>query len=258
MNLLKINVNEFIQRPPSKVILGMIGKRYGRLIVLRYAGTHFAPLSGGKTYVWCKCDCGEEVIKPAAGIRIGHTKSCGCLLSESSRSKMLKHGDSTKSKIYSAWQGMRARCFGKKEAYERYKKNGITICSGWADLKHGYLSFKADMGEPPSPKHSLDRIDFTGHYSCGHCEECMTKMWTANCRWADGFTQANNTSKNRYVIVDGEKLSFRQAERKLGFHYGLISSRIKRGWTYEQAISVPPKYGNKIKHRSGRPKKICL
>ena len=38
----------------------------------------------------CKCDCGNETIIRGANLRRGITKSCGCLLSESSRKNICK------------------------------------------------------------------------------------------------------------------------------------------------------------------------
>lgn len=62
-----------------KSIDGMIGKRFGRLIVLRRAGTHISP-SGQKKPTWvCLCDCGNVTTVISEDLRCGHTRSCGCL-----------------------------------------------------------------------------------------------------------------------------------------------------------------------------------
>ena len=55
--------------------LDLIGKRFGKLTVVSLAeGT-----KNGYLCWLCKCDCGNEKIVTSQALRIGHTKSCGCL-----------------------------------------------------------------------------------------------------------------------------------------------------------------------------------
>ena len=49
-------------------------KRFGRLVVLYEYGKE----DGNITW-FCKCDCGQHVIKSGQNLRLGRTKSCGCL-----------------------------------------------------------------------------------------------------------------------------------------------------------------------------------
>lgn len=62
-----------------------IGRRYGRLTVLRYYGS----CENGAVYV-CRCDCGQELAVRAMSLRSGNTRSCGCLkqMSYSEREKI--------------------------------------------------------------------------------------------------------------------------------------------------------------------------
>jgi len=66
----------------------MIGKKYGRLTVLGIAPKPEHIKSRTK-YVYCKCDCGNpEVLSiNSTYLKNGHTLSCGCLRSETSKSK---------------------------------------------------------------------------------------------------------------------------------------------------------------------------
>ena len=53
------------------------GNRYGRLV-----GKEFSHTKNKSAYwVWF-CDCGKECVKRASDVRIGNTKSCGCLQKE--------------------------------------------------------------------------------------------------------------------------------------------------------------------------------
>ena len=59
-------------------IKNWFGKRFGKLIVIKYVGKQ-----KGVHYWKCKCDCGKETIVSQTNLQNGHTKSCGCLQTES-------------------------------------------------------------------------------------------------------------------------------------------------------------------------------
>jgi hypothetical protein len=63
----------------------LTGRRFGRLVVIeRGENDRFRHVS------WrVRCDCGKERTVLALSLRSGNTRSCGCLLSESSRKRMI-------------------------------------------------------------------------------------------------------------------------------------------------------------------------
>lgn len=61
--------------PGSFKRLDLKGERYGRLVVLEYAGKNVH----SQTMWRCRCDCGEQVVVGVSTLRSGHTRSCGCL-----------------------------------------------------------------------------------------------------------------------------------------------------------------------------------
>lgn len=158
--------------------IDIAGHRFERYVVLEL---HSKTRDGAR---WvCRCDCGEMRVVYGFSLRNGGTRSCGCRSIENSKT----HGLSGTPE-HRAWKNMIQRCSNRKHImYYRYGGRGIQVCDRWKD----FPSFYADMGKKPSPGHSLDRIDSDGHY----CPE--------NCRWATKHQQANNTSRNVYVTIEG-------------------------------------------------------
>lgn len=118
-----------------------------------------------------------------------------------------KHGHAKRGKRspeYSSWYHIIQRCTNTKDTnYKNYGAKGITICEEW---RNSFETFLSDMGPRPTVDHSIDRIN----NKLGYYKE--------NCRWADKFTQRNNTSRTRKVIdtVTGEEFSsISVAARKL-------------------------------------------
>lgn len=60
----------------------IIGKRLGKLKVVRYAGYTYSHTKGGmkvRHYYWCKCDCGCAKFIQRGPLLNGIVHSCGCL-----------------------------------------------------------------------------------------------------------------------------------------------------------------------------------
>ena len=68
--------------------LKMISKKFGRLLVLHY-DKETSKLKGCDYYL-CQCDCDTKKIIQGNYLRIGHTKSCGCLQREVSKRRIRK------------------------------------------------------------------------------------------------------------------------------------------------------------------------
>jgi hypothetical protein len=70
------------------------------------------------------------------------------------------------------------RCYNpRNNHYQYYGARGITVCDEWLNSVE---AFARDMGLPPSPRHSLDRIN----NDLGYYKE--------NCRWATATEQSRN------------------------------------------------------------------
>lgn len=188
--------------PPARVV-AIIGNRFNRFVVLKYAGR----TKSGNDYIHCRCDCGTLKMVAVDHLKHGKTKSCGCYRDE--HPPRLKHGYAPlrgkRRKSYVTWQGMKKRCFNpKNKHYKYYGGRGIGICERWLG-PDGFNNFLNDMGEP-KPGMSIDRID----NNIGYCQ--------SNCRWIPHGDQAKNRRHNWNVILNGERMTAVEATRRLGYN----------------------------------------
>lgn len=149
------------------------GRRFGRLIVIRFAGSN-----KWRQSTWlCKCKCGSTTVVSKSNLLSGRHRSCGCLLRESVGKRARTHGMSTTCE-YRAWARMKDRCYNpRNKAYKYYGKRGITVCKRWL---RSFRYFFADMGTRP-PKLTLERVNNNGNYQPN------------NCRWATQTDQNRNS-----------------------------------------------------------------
>lgn len=210
--------------PPIKNI---IGKRYGRLVVIERFKDSISK-GGNKSVVYkCKCDCGNIVYVRGAGLRKGNTKSCGCYHKETSSKLNYKHGKS-KTRIYKIWQHMKERCYiESNKSYINYGGRGITICDEWLG-EQGFENFyNWAITHGYTENLTIDREDNNKIY----CPE--------NCRWATAKIQANNRRSNRIIECDGIVMNESEWSKSLGIPRHILSNRLKRGWSDEKTIKYP-------------------
>ena len=197
-------------------VVNLVGRQFGRWTVLRRAGTiknHAAWL--------CKCSCPEGTMREVSGNTLLREKSlsCGCLRLETVR----RHGKRS-SRVYKIWQGMLQRCENPHHvSYHDYGGRGIRVDEAW----HKFEAFYRDMGDPPSPLHTLDRRDTNGHYSAN------------NCRWATVDTQQNNKRSSTRIDFNGKSLSVAQWSKVMDIPEETIRKRLKSGWTVTTALTTP-------------------
>jgi hypothetical protein len=115
-----------------------------------------------------------------------------------------------------------------RKRYSDYGGRGITVCDRW----HDFANFLADMGEKPTSRHSIDRINNDGNYE------------PENCRWATPLEQSANSRRVRPVVrSDGKRyISTSEAARAtLTTSAAIVSAcrgRLKTtggfGWQYSE------------------------
>jgi len=189
------------------------GKKYSKLTAISFC------YSKSQIHYWLfNCDCGNNKILRKNEVKCGRTRSCGCL--------MRKYpSDTTKSKSYHTWQSMRDRCFNSKNSrYASYGGRGIKVCDKWLKFEN----FLEDMGQPPSPKHSIDRINNDGDYE------------PSNCRWSNNTEQTRNQSSNIRIEYLGVIRNLSEWCEILGLNYSTTYNRlITLNWESSKALSFP-------------------
>ena len=117
---------------------------------------------------------------------------------------------------YWVFRNMQQRCDNPKHKnYKEYGGRGISYSERWKD----FVNFIEDMGERPSSKFTLERVDNEKDYS------------PENCIWADWYTQSMNrrkrvTNTSGYTGVSWfeptskwrARISYRGKRRVIGYY----------------------------------------
>ena len=197
--------------------IDLTGQTFGRLTVLERVvrNKHYA--------TWlCKCSCGKNKVVRSCHLRSGVVVSCGCYQKEIASKTKKTHGE-TKTRLYNIWHGMKRRCYKEyDEFYHLYGGRGISVCDEWKNSFESFRDWALEHGY--SDKLSIDRIDVNGNYE------------PSNCRWATQREQCNNTNHNKIVEYHGEKGVCESMCRKLNVNQTTIRSRMKNGYSFEDAV----------------------
>lgn len=180
----------------------------------------------------CVCDCGAEAMVSRGDLLNGKSKRCSrcaqLIRAAAAKAANTRHGrDGTAE--YRTWIDIRRRCHQpQRPDFHRYGGRGIYVCDEWRAVPGGFEAFLRDMGERPSPKHTLDRIDNDGPYA----------PW--NCRWATREEQGRNTRQNVFVTIDGERMTKADAARIAVVNSDTFANRVNTlGWDAERAAKTP-------------------
>lgn len=200
----------------SPTFKNLTGQFFGRLEVKERAE---ANTRSGKAQWICLCKCGRTCVVIGDNLRTGHTISCGCFRDEAHKS----HGKA-RTRVYHIWQGMKHRCQNPNfKHFRNYGGKGVKVCERWMSFE----SFYADMGEPPTNKHTIERRNSNGDYE------------PENCVWATRKEQARNLSFNRIITFAGRSVPMFQWAEEFGLNPATLRYRFNNGWTVEEAITTP-------------------
>lgn len=183
-----------------------ISRQFGRLTVIGFDGIHTTPCGTRKKMWQCKCECGKETVVAENNLKNGTTKSCGCWKRDKLNEHNTVHGGSN-DRLYGIWKNTKRRCNSPNDKhYDTYGGRGIKVCEEWNNNYQSFKEWSYANGYDDSAEFqecTLDRIDNNGDYE------------PSNCRWVDRITQANNTSKNHYVELNGIKMTIAEFARTM-------------------------------------------
>lgn len=198
-----------------------VNTKIGRLTILERI---IRNLDKSRCYYKCLCDCGNIKFIRNDHLHSGRIQSCGCFQKESVSRNFTTHGQSTSAE-YACWCHMKQRCYDSTTSnYNRYGGRGIKVCDRWLN---SFENFLEDMGERPSNKHSLDRIDNNGDYT------------PENCRWATNKIQTRNTKRTKFIEFNGESKSVSEWAEIYNLNPTSLWSRLKLRWPIEKALLTP-------------------
>lgn len=220
-------------------LIDLTGQTFGRLTVLnegksRYVRRNPRKYRGATTERirrWdCLCECGNYTTVNFSALRSGDTQSCGCRKQEHIK-RLAKRGlpiDSvnvTELPEYHLYFSMKDRCYNPNNTnWEYYGGRGITMCDRWLESFHNFVE---DMGERPSKKHSVERLDNNKGYS------------PENCKWATRKEQMNNTRRCHMLTFQGKTQSLTMWCEELHLSISSVRYRLKQKWSLENALTIP-------------------
>lgn len=128
-------------------------------------------------------------------------------------------------KIYIIWRGMIERCSNKNQkSYKDYGGRGITVCKNWSN----FINFYKDMGNPPTSKHSIDRVDNNKGY------------FKENCKWATRIEQNRNSRHCHQLTYKGKTKPISVWAEYFNIPYFTFQSRLKRNNWNINKINLKP------------------
>jgi len=123
---------------------------------------------------------------------------------------------------YQIWSGIKKRVQNPNcNIYEYYGGRGIDMDPRWEQFE----SFFSDVGERPSPNHSLDRVDNSKGY------------WKGNVKWSTMKEQSRNRKSNVIVDWTGKETCLKEACEHFNWRYKTVWSWFKEGMTFPEIKS---------------------
>ena len=196
----------------------LTGSSFGMLSVLSFYGKDKYSHN-----LWlCRCECGSTTIVETRALKMGKTRSCGCLARKLTVERNTTH-KGTHTRLYGIYNKIKWRCeYPSCNSYRYYGERGIRICDEWKNsfeafrdwaLSHGY---REDL--------TIDRIDVNGNYEPN------------NCRWATKKVQSRNKRNNIRLTFNGETKTLMDWAKERDVKYMVLYRKYRAGLTPEEIL----------------------
>ncbi len=97
---------------------------------------------------------------------------------------------------YQSWYNMKSRCLNPNASkYKHYGGRGITVCDEWLQ----FINFYADMGDKPTPKHTIERINNDGNYEPSNCKWATYSEQNKNLRRTQDYSKLLHGKDGRFI-----------------------------------------------------------
>lgn len=198
-----------------------IGTQFGRLTVIEQIASKRHPNGKLSQRFLARCLCGKTTEVLWSRLSSGKTTSCGCYRIDAAKEKNTIHGKRYTPE-YAIWCTMKARTSNpNSQVFANYGGRGITVCQRWVESFECFLS---DVGNRPTSKHSIERIDVNGNYEPGNVE------------WATMKSQQRNRRNNHLITIDGATKCLTEWSDISGIGVSTIIRRLNLGWNAINAV----------------------
>lgn len=205
--------------------IDLVGKKFGKLTVIKYAGKD----KFGTSLWLCKCECGNKKIIRSSDFKNGKTKSCGCIhnkkLVQYNKENKRKYNtlpyDKVQKKLDTVWRNIKRRCGDKNN--KDYGGRGITICKEWKEFENFY-NWAINNGYKENL--TIDRINVNGNYE------------PDNCRWVTQYFQNRNQRSNRIITYNGKTLCLTDWSKLLNIPYTTLIYRLNKNWDVKKLLNL--------------------
>lgn len=167
----------------------------------------------------CRCECGSEKLVPGHNLRSCAVTSCGCLKREMGTERLRRFRESSAHPRIEHGECVGGNASPEWLAWRNLHQKGAA-CERWSDWK----SFLSDMGRRPGPGYSLCRPRADQPYGPG------------NAVWGSAAFRARHRKTSFNITCFGETLNIAEWAERSGVGASCIRSRIKNGWSPEEAI----------------------
>lgn len=150
-----------------KTVENLIGKRFGRLLVVEYVGLITRNKNPKRFSAWrCKCDCGNFKIIRHSGLVSGNSKSCGCFSRElGNKKQVMPDNMAARKRIYGNY---------KRDALDRGLEFSLTFEEFDKLIRSDcyYCGIQPNQSYKGLLKNGVDRVDNSLGYILSNVVPC--------------------------------------------------------------------------------------